>query len=213
MKPEEQQRIFDQFQKDTIEHGMEIVVDGVGHRDEDRHYRHLKFTNSGSQIYRFDLITWPGYLAVSGDMGHFIFTRIPDMFEFFRLPMDKPIAVNCINPGYWGEKCCAGEVKEFSEEVFKESVWDYYETWCNDDDDPDGIIKGSITRQLSGVCNEWEAAQWLDYSFLSPVPEFNFQDWFDWVRTKDYCYHYVWILYAIVSGIRCYDKVKQNEKT
>ena len=28
----------------------------------------------------FDIVTWPGYLCYSGDMGCFVFTRLPDMF-------------------------------------------------------------------------------------------------------------------------------------
>jgi hypothetical protein len=48
----------------------------------------------------FDVVTWPGHLSISGDMGCFVFTRVDDMFTFFRGHEDAP------NLGYsakWGE--------------------------------------------------------------------------------------------------------------
>ena len=66
----------DVFLKDVAHHSMVVVRDDGVHR-------HLIFSNNGSFIYRFEIITWPGYLAYVGDMGSFVFTRIEDMFSFF----------------------------------------------------------------------------------------------------------------------------------
>ena len=35
---------------------------------DDGLYRHLRFKSSGTNTYYFDLVTWPGYLTVTGDM-------------------------------------------------------------------------------------------------------------------------------------------------
>jgi hypothetical protein len=76
------------------------------HRD-DGIYRHLKFSRNGSNSYRFDLVTWPGYLSVTGDMGTWTFGRIADMFDFHGQPF-RAARKFLINPGYWSEKFEAG---------------------------------------------------------------------------------------------------------
>ena len=111
----------ERFPKDVAEHHMTVLRD-------DGLYRHVRFLRVAanpetgkpekSSFYWFDLITWPGCLAVNGDCGSFLFSRTDDMFEFFR--------GGRINPGYWAEKVRAGgRVKEYSEDRFRELVADY----------------------------------------------------------------------------------------
>lgn len=69
--------VLNRFLINTANHTMKI------HRD-DGIYRHLEFSRNGSNSYRFDLVTWPGYLCVTGDMGTWTFSRIADMFDFSR---------------------------------------------------------------------------------------------------------------------------------
>src|ERR1035438_10338294 len=65
------------FLADVAEHAMAVMQDnGV--------YRHLRFRKPGSSNMWFDLITWPGSLVISGDMGTWAFSRVEDMFAFFR---------------------------------------------------------------------------------------------------------------------------------
>ena len=85
---------------------------------EDGLYRHLRFKSPGTGIGYFDLVTWPGSLAIRGDIGEgFIFTREQDMIPWFHT--DAP---GHINPQYWSEKLDRGtrEVRRvFSEEKFE----------------------------------------------------------------------------------------------
>lgn len=81
------------FLADTAEHTMEVMHD-------DGLYKHLRFTNNGSWHYRYDIITWPGFLTLDGDMGTWTFSRLPDMLDFFRSNPDRPK----INADYWAEK-------------------------------------------------------------------------------------------------------------
>jgi hypothetical protein len=76
------------FLKDIANHQLEILLDnGV--------YRHLRFkANANSWNMWFDVVTWPGFLAYSGDMGCFVFTRIADMFEFFRSNKADGLPIN-----------------------------------------------------------------------------------------------------------------------
>jgi len=112
--------IAKRFKNDTAKHEMTVLHD-------DGLYRHLRFTpvvtdektgkRSRSSSYWFDLITWPGCLAVNGDCGSFMFSRIEDMFEFFR--------GSRINPQYWAGKVC-GETttKSYGEDLFRQQVAD-----------------------------------------------------------------------------------------
>jgi len=52
----------DLFLKDVASHQMHIIQnDGVN--------RHIRFSKPGTSCYHFDLITWPGHLCYTGDMG------------------------------------------------------------------------------------------------------------------------------------------------
>jgi hypothetical protein len=102
------------FLKDVSGHSLKIIKD-------DGLYRHIECSNNGSFNQRFEIVTWPGYLAYTGDMGDYLFSRIDDMFSFFRSPDHK------INTGYWGEKCRSESIygngiREFSAERFRECV-------------------------------------------------------------------------------------------
>ncbi len=66
------------FLKDVANHEMQIIRD-------DGVQRHLRFKKPGTMCYHFDLITWGGHLCYTGDMGTYVFTRVHDMFDFFRM--------------------------------------------------------------------------------------------------------------------------------
>lgn len=89
----DQNKIKEKFDRNITNHQMAIRFDaGI--------YRHLVFRNPESSAMWFEIVTWPGSLVYTGDMGTFVFERIPDMFEFFRNAE--------INPHYWSEKVEAG---------------------------------------------------------------------------------------------------------
>jgi len=84
---------------------------------DDGLYRHLRFASPNCGFYWFDLITWPGSLTVNGDCGTYTFSRVTDMFEFFR--------GHRVNPQYWAEKV-QGETrtKSYSEQQFRQQVFE-----------------------------------------------------------------------------------------
>ncbi|SQC93443.1 Uncharacterised protein [Cedecea neteri] len=89
------------FLRDVALHTLQI------HRD-DGLYRHLRFKRPGTNAYYFDIVTWPGYLTITGDMGTWTFSRVSDMFNFFMDSHFGHRASFVINPGYWSEKFEAG---------------------------------------------------------------------------------------------------------
>lgn len=86
------------FLADTREHTLEYMFEGQGPHGP---YRHLVFSKGGSSIYRFGIMSFPGYLTITGDMGTLTFSRTPDMFALFRSPLGEELT---INPSYWAEK-------------------------------------------------------------------------------------------------------------
>lgn len=82
------------FARDVSGHVLTVLHD-------DGVYRHLRCSNPESSGYWFEVVTWPGSLAIRGDMdGGYVFSRVTDMFEFFRRNGNN----EGINPGYWAEK-------------------------------------------------------------------------------------------------------------
>ena len=186
---------------------------------DDGLYRHLKFSD-GSFNCAFDIITWPQYLTITGDCGTYTFTRVEDMFSFFRFGQrDKGVSDYelRINPGYWGEKlvsiCRHGEFKKFDSDEFERRVTEYFHGFFGDKCDATKAecwieIEGSV---LSLSDNEHEAYDAVsDFSFDTPkgMNDFHFQDFFDGGGTEEYTLHYIWCLYAIAYGVQEYDKQK-----
>lgn len=115
-----------QFQRDIATHKLYVERD-------DGLYRHLRFRATdaeGRTSYNmgFDIVTWPGWLAYTGDMGSFVFARLPDMLNFFRkAPRQDGTIFDGIDRRYWAEKCEAqgtrGDgIREFDAEAFKAEI-------------------------------------------------------------------------------------------
>lgn len=115
----------EQFLKDVATHEMHIL-------HEDGVYRHIRFKRPGTGCMHFDLITYPGYLVYSGDIGCYVFSRLDDMFEFFRSERKYKTGDGLkINLGYWSEKLQATDSNgsspgdgaiEYSECLFRQRV-------------------------------------------------------------------------------------------
>lgn len=203
----------DQFLKDVRNHTMTIDHD-------DGVYRTLHFGKGTSSVYHFKIITVPGYLIVTGDMGCWVFSRLSDMFEFFRMD-DRdfnyhPERKLHINPGYWAEKCRAEDrtgdgIKSFSPELFKAAVKEEF------DQHMEYIGSMGKDEYYEGLWDDLESsvisyAHDGQHSAISAAMEFRhgqftMQDFYEH-RLDEYNYHFIWILYAIVWGISKYDEEK-----
>jgi len=158
-----------QFVSETSEHEMRVL------------YRHLRFQRPGTGIWYWDLITWPGSLAIRGDIGEgHIFTRTDDMLRFF----DHGQREHEINARYWAEKLDLGRdsVKGFSTDRFTE--------WCREH-------APQITEDDAMVDHEQAAIQVLDEHEI----EWDFEDVESW---RDYNHHFLIALHAILWGAKRY---------
>jgi hypothetical protein len=196
------------FLRDVAAHVMTVKMDnGI--------YRHIRFRKPMDSNMWFDIVTWPGVLTIHGDMGTWTFSRVENMFTLFR---DDKLRVN---KDYWAEKLQHGThggrdgAKVWNEDLFKERIvaqlTEYY--------DLKGKDLAAVTQALKDevLCqdNKYDlliAAR--DFSCRLPSMEhlrendrhgnFHF-DTTELPDGKEYAYHFVWCIYAIVWAIQKYD--------
>ena len=182
------------FLKDVRKHQIQVLRD-------DGEYRHVRFSN-GSYCMQFDLITWPGYLAYSGDMGCYVFSRIRDMFEFFRGKPEGPLAINL---GYWHEKVEAQArhdgVKEYQPEKFREQVERWLESLEATEEQRQAVELEVLRYADDGEHEAMRAAMDFEHD------GFRLTDFWE-ANCTEYTYRYIWCCYALVWGIRQYDASK-----
>lgn len=209
------------FLLDVKDHQMTVL------RDEGT-YRHVRFKRPGSSCFYFDLITWPGALCYTGDMGTYVFSRLTDMFEFFRTDRQHAKAGELkINPGYWSEKLVAvdggrrnGSATEFCEEKFATVINEYVAGWLDgrnvsekDAEELREAVQDEIIDRIEPQDENYSYR--LGHEFHRDVggQEFHFQDLWDH-NFHDYTNHFVWCCYALAWGIQQYDdqKLAQQEQ-
>lgn len=185
---------IDRFSRDTATHEMTVLRD-------DGVYRHLRFKKPSSSSYYFDLVTWPGFLAITGDMGENMFSRLTDMFEFFR---------DDLNPSYWAEKILPNgrdSVKEWASDRFNEIINDLLNSHLSDcdlDEEEQEELRESVKDDLLDPEDEHQAIEsirnWDNENFYIELCDFP--------SDKNYTLHYIWRCRAISWGIEQYDKFK-----
>jgi hypothetical protein len=184
----------EQFDADTADHVMTVLLDNGIHRN-------LRFAKPGTYCMSFNIITWPGSLCITGDMGTYVFERLRDMFEFFRSPAGR------INKGYWAEKvvaqCKTDGVDTFDlDAMVSHAVEAYREHW---------VDSGKWGMRLEGFK---ELRQYVfdnedEGSFRAALNDFEwegfrFSDTWEW-NPRQYTFRFVWALYAIVYAIKQWD--------
>ena len=208
-----------EFLRDVSEHVMVLMRDeGV--------YRHVRFRKPDTMCMHFDLITWPGYLCYTGDMGTYVFSRLTDMFEFFRTDREygqrrgRNLPVNL---SYWSEKLQAvdgnrrnGSAREFSEEKLRSVVNRIRLKWIRDgyaqrllDKDQrrelwDAVQDDVLSHISDGEHDAYAAARDFEWGTNSRERPYYFEDLWDHDFT-DYTHHFRWCCFAVAWGIEQYD--------
>lgn len=110
-----EQKVAERFARDTVKHQLTI-------RHDDGLYRHLYAADRSHGFHWFEIVTWPGALAVRGDMGAFTFSRNPDMLDFFR----RSAWQGAPNLQYWAEKADAVDthagIREYSADLLRQCI-------------------------------------------------------------------------------------------
>lgn len=221
------QQSKEHFLRDVADHEMIVLRDDGVHR-------HIRFKRPGTSCYHFDLVTWPGYLCYTGDMGTFVFRRLEDMFKFFRTDrlnqseMGRELAINL---SYWSEKLEAvdarganstGKAKEFDSVKFTRVINEYRVNWIRRGKEEGTLDKGQRRELWEQVQQDvldriddgehYAQAGAYEFSFRKEAydrsrnqPVWHFEDLFDHDFT-DYTHTFVWCCYALAWGIRKYDE-------
>lgn len=203
----DQEEARERFFMDTKNHLMTVFLDECV-------YRHIRFSIPGSSIYRFDLVTWPGYLAITGDMGSSTFSRVHDMFTFFRAEPgrgDKPAEAIGINPSYWAEKLVAIDRhgwKEFDQEHFRRVIVEQIREY-GEPGKKRKILKDAREQIFSALAEDQGGIAAMTTAYCFKSNGFTFHDLFDHNFEKPK-FHFLWLLWAIVWGIRQYDERGQR---
>ncbi|MDW3682977.1 hypothetical protein RA280_14710 [Cupriavidus sp. CV2] len=210
----------ERFERDVAEHKMTVIRDNGGDR-------HIQFRRPGESAYWFEILTWPGTLCIEGDMGTYVFSRLTDMFQFFRTDDRGDPARLYINKGYWAEKLLAvncngygrGAAERFDADTFKRRVIEEFRDYCRDRDIPHEERKDMWywlrSDVLEAACDgndsvRGELSRWFRHDDHPDL----FRDSWEW-NCDEYTHHFIWNLYAIAWAIRQYDaaKVPAEEET
>jgi hypothetical protein len=195
----ETEKVAAQFKKGIKNHAMKVMLDADLHR-------HIRFQQPDTNDKWFEIVTWPGHLAVAGDMGCWVFSRMPDMFEFFRSEALE------IEPQYWSEKIQSsskfeGPEKKWSADLFADMVEKAFKDRIEDSEwaDKKDEIWENVNEDILIHDNEHEAMLALrDYDYEG----FTFGDEWYYNDGKEWSFHFLWCLYAIVWAIQQYDAAK-----
>lgn len=188
------------FLRTVAKHEMHVDLDSGC-------FRHLRFERPGTYCEAFRITTWPGHLAFSGDMGTFVFTRLKDMFDFFRARESTAEALY-VNFDYWAQKCCASDktdgLMEFSPKAFKAAVVREMR-----EARPRRETRNEIRLVLEAAEDGESAAMYALYSFYTN-DDFSLDD-INIRSFQDYTGRFLFCCYAIAWAILKYDEFKQRK--
>jgi hypothetical protein len=181
-------------------------------------YRHLRFQKPGTGVYAFDIVTWPGYLAISGDMGSAVFTRLPDMFEFFG------IEKGAVNVDYWTEKLVAndrnGGSTRFSRDLLRALCKRLHDEYVADAEpgyvqSDGGMLWSDIEEEVVDPSESTDDALRRMREF-TPTPGSTFEG-FEFTDVGEYAdriegwdVHHLWRLHAIAHAVATYTAYKAD---
>lgn len=184
----------EQFLNQVANHKLTIIKD-------DGLYRHLRVAIPGQHCESWHIHTWPGYLAMVGDMGDWVFQRTDDMLCFFR-SRDEDLR---INPRYWGEKLQAQEREgweAFSIDAFHDRVKEWAISRCDVEsfdelpedkkDDIDCLLRTEDEYEAVAAYRDF-SCDWMDLSDF----------WED--SCKEIRDHFLFACYAIAWTVKLYD--------
>lgn len=190
----------EQFDKDVAGGVLEALRD-------DGLYRHLRFRMPIGGFRWFDIVTWPDRLVITGDCETFTFSRVPDMFMFFRQGGQQ------INPGYWREKILDGNgrARSFDWDTFRGKVIAKFEDgtqgWSFDDK---GEAREALVDELDSEPDKHNGFHVLrnfqHTDSRGVVFSFDLRESAPYGMNLDY--HYIWCCRAIVWAIGQYDEAK-----
>lgn len=187
----------EQFEEATADHTMRVLHD-------DDVYRHLLFRAEDSIFYYYALTTWPGHLAINGDLDSgYVFARAHDMIGFFASGPD-------INPHYWSEKITNHDARagtrEYSEAVMRERVAEELREMAESEEVEAAVIEAAWTKQtrmLDFSTEEVAREAIQNFTYVGR----RFPDSWEW-DLRDWKTSFLLSCHAIRTGVQTYLKAR-----
>lgn len=201
MSEQEQQSMLNRFLQTVAAHQMTVLKD-------DGLYRHLRFQHPQHNITdAFELITIPDRLMLDGDHGTVVFSRLPDMFQFFRSETLEQLPVD-----YWSEKIIAHwpyiNILTYDQRLAEDNIQKDFDDWVAAH--PLSAVDADIAQQeLDNIlydCHDRDAlfnhdGTEFECGYVFHIDRINFDVLHPSLR---------WCMYEIVWGIQQYDKAKRS---
>lgn len=187
-------------EKEELEH-LSTFLDGctltVLH--DEGQYRHLHVTPSDTRALwtGFDVITWPGHIALTGDLGDgWVFTRYGQDDMAYWVSGTHPS-----NYGYWAEKlvrACRSSPTEFSPKLFLRTLDEYLR------DQVDNSAWQLFMDEAKSVEDTHEAI-----TFLRGI-SLDLPDLYEYIEFEDYTYSFKRACHQISWTVQTY--LDQNQE-
>lgn len=190
------------FAASTRNHEMTILHD-------DGVYRHIRCAAPGTGIWSWNLVTWPGHLAIGGDLESFTFSREHDMFDFFRLHGEG------INPRYWAEKITNHDARKatrkFDERKATRAVVEEFLAQRHHIDGPAADAWLDLRLHVIDEIHSFDESLFHDAVNGWGCDGFEFTDTYEW-DVQDWNCHYLYACHAIAWGVAKYREAKAEQR-
>lgn len=170
-------------------------------------YRHLEFSKNGSNLGKFEIVTWPGNLAFNSFGRNFVFRRLPDMLDFFRKDPSLDLGYD-----YLEEKCVAVDryegSKRYSKELFKQTVNECVQNCLNNNTSINADDLHASVDEAIFSCADFEhearrAVNDFEFNGASDL----FYDFFEH-NFDDYTPAFIWCCHVVNWAVSQYDASK-----
>lgn len=176
-------------------------------------YRHLQCQPQGVLGRPFDLMTWPGRLCISGDMGTYVFEGplLDDLFAFFRTGRGT------VNLDYWATKLISQDVpvgyQAYAPAKFRAAIHEYLADWLEaPSEEPltdteitelrDCVAADVLSWAGDGELDAYRAAR--DFVWRAESGIFA---GFEETNLREYTTQFVWSCHAIAWAIAAWDRL------
>ncbi len=151
-------------------------------------YGHWRCQKPGTSNLYFDVVTWPGSLCLTGDMGDYLFQCTEDMIGFMR---SVCAGRDSIDYRYVAEKCVAhdGRLKEWRHELFEERLAERLEGLG-------GGERAQVVKKLTEIRDEFAIYE-AEHDGMKAMYESGLWDSSDLPDCRTYTFHFVWCVHAI----------------
>ncbi len=176
-------------------------------------HRHIECREPGTYNRAFNITTWPGYLAITGDMSSYVFCRLDDMFAFFRSDSGR------VNLSYWSEKLVStsnrGGHREYSEDLFRAAITERFAEWLEGEsltEEETAELQQRVNDEVLYEGSNGEVAAHTAAHDFEHHGQPVFTDFWE-TNLKEYTYHFAWCCHAIVWAIQQYDHHKSRPES